>query len=322
MICRLIVGLTRSMLKLHQWKLLVLALAANVTLIASLAQGDIKRWAQINWLDVISEGGAALLALVWLLLILHSRPHGRVTQWLSTGLSCIFLASFQDWLDEFIAFPVSAFWDHWVESGLMPIGLGLLTFGIYHWHQEQLTINEQLRKRERLFRDHRGLDFITQLNGATYLRKLLEQELHHSRQNNLPLALILIDVDFFDATNRRYGHAEGDRLLQALGELILLNIRRNDLLCRYAGDRFALVLPNTTRSLAEKISQEIALAIQYFAFKTSVQGESIFHSASTGIAIAGDTLQQPDTTEDLLQRATRNLLQAKEKRPNFIDQVA
>lgn len=310
------------MLKLHQWKLLVLALAANVTLIASLAQGDIKRWAQINWLDVISEGGAALLALVWLLLILHSRPHGRVTQWLSTGLSCIFLASFQDWLDEFIAFPVSAFWDHWVESGLMPIGLGLLTFGIYHWHQEQLTINEQLRKRERLFRDHRGLDFITQLNGATYLRKLLEQELHHSRQNNLPLALILIDVDFFDATNRRYGHAEGDRLLQALGELILLNIRRNDLLCRYAGDRFALVLPNTTRSLAEKISQEIALAIQYFAFKTSVQGESIFHSASTGIAIAGDTLQQPDTTEDLLQRATRNLLQAKEKRPNFIDQVA
>lgn len=310
------------MLKLHQWKLLVLALAANVTLIASLAQGDIKRWAQINWLDVISEGGAALLALVWLLLILHSRPHGRVTQWLSIGLSCIFLASFQDWLDEFIAFPVSAFWDHWVESGLMPIGLGLLTFGIYHWHQEQLTINEQLRKRERLFRDHRGLDFITQLNGATYLRKLLEQELHHSRQNNLPLALILIDIDFFDATNRRYGHAEGDRLLQALGELILLNIRRNDLLCRYAGDRFALVLPNTTRSLAEKISQEIALAIQYFAFKTSVQGESIFHSASTGIAIAGDTLQQPDTTEDLLQRATRNLLQAKEKRPNFIDQVA
>lgn len=310
------------MLKLHQWKLLVLALAANVTLIASLAQGDSKRWAQINWLDVISEGGAALLALVWLLLILHSRPHGRVTQWLSIGLSCIFLASFQDWLDEFIAFPVSAFWDHWVESGLMPIGLGLLTFGIYHWHQEQLTINEQLRKRERLFRDHRGLDFITQLNGATYLRKLLEQELHHSRQNNLPLALILIDIDFFDATNRRYGHAEGDRLLQALGELILLNIRRNDLLCRYAGDRFALVLPNTTRSLAEKISQEIALAIQYFAFKTSVQGESIFHSASTGIAIAGDTLQQPDTTEDLLQRATRNLLQAKEKRPNFIDQVA
>lgn len=310
------------MLKLHQWKLLVLALAANVTLIASLAQGDIKRWAQINWLDVISEGGAALLALVWLLLILHSRPNGRVTQWLSIGLSCIFLASFQDWLDEFIAFPVSAFWDHWVESGLMPIGLGLLTFGIYHWHQEQLTINEQLRKRERLFRDHRGLDFITQLNGATYLRKLLEQELHHSRQNNLPLALILIDVDFFDATNRRYGHAEGDRLLQTLGELIILNIRRNDLLCRYAGDRFALVLPNTTRSLAEKISQEIALAIQHFAFKTSVQGESIFHSASTGIAIAGDTLQQPDTTEDLLQRATRNLLQAKEKRPNFIDQVA
>ncbi len=310
------------MLKLHQWKLLILALAANITLSASLALGDIKFWSQINWLDVISEGGAALLALVWLLLILHSRPKGRVTQWLSIGLSCIFLASFQDWLDEFIAFPASAFWDHWVESGLMPIGLGLLTLGIYHWHQEQLAINEQLRKRERLFREHRGLDFITQLNGAAYLRKLLEQELHDCQQNNSALALVLIDVDFFDATNRRYGHAEGDRLLQALGELVLLNIRRSDLLCRYAGDRFALVLPNTGRSAAEAIAVEITQAIQSFAFKTASQGESIFHSASTGIALAGDNMQRTDTTEELIQRATRCLLQAKEKRAQLIDRAA
>ncbi len=310
------------MLKLHQWKLLVLALAANIALSASLALGDIKFWNQINWLDVVSEGGAALLALVWLLLILHSRPQGRVTQWLSIGLSCIFLAGFQDWLDEFIAFPASAFWDHWVESGLMPIGLGLLTLGIYHWHQEQLAINEQLRKRERLFREHRDLDFITQLNGATYLRRLLEEELHNCRQNNSTLALLFIDVDFFDATNRRYGHAEGDRLLQALGELMLLNIRRSDLLCRYAGDRFALVLPNTGRSLAETIGTEITQAIQHFAFKTSVQSESIFHSASIGIALVGDNVQHADTTEALIQRATRHLLQAKGKRNAQLDQVA
>lgn len=310
------------MLKLHQWKILILALAANITLSASLALGDIKSWNQINWLDVVSEGGAMLLALVWLLLILHSRPKGRVTQWLSIGLSCIFLAGFQDWLDEFIAFPENTFWDHWVESGLMPIGLGLLTLGIYHWHQEQLTINEQLRKRERLFREHRGLDFITQLNGATYLRKLLEQELHNHQYNNSTLALVLIDVDFFDCTNRRYGHAEGDRLLQALGELMLLNIRHNDLLCRYAGDRFALVLPNTGRSVAENIAVEISHSICHFAFKTSVQGDTVFHTVSTGIAISGNYIQNADITEELIQRATRTLLQTKEKRKPFINQVA
>ena len=310
------------MLKLHQWKLLALALAAQLTLSASLALGDIKHWDRINWLDVISEGTAALLALVWLLLILHSRPKGRVTQWLGLGLGCIFLAGFQDCLDEFIAFPATALWDHWVESGLMPIGLGLLTLGIYHWHQEQLAINEQLRKRERLFREHRGLDFITQLNGAAYLRQLLEQELSRHHHNSSALSLVLIDVDFFDETNRRHGRAEGDRLLQALGELILLNIRRNDLLCRYAGDRFALVLPNTGRALAESLTAEIARAIRHFAFKTEGQGESIFHSVSTGVAVAGDCSRPMDTPGDLIERATRALLRAKEKRQPLTSQVA
>ena len=308
------------MLKLHQWKLLLLALAANIALSASLALGDMKNWNQINWLDVVSEGGAALLALVWLLLILHSRPRGRVTQWLSIGLGCIFLAGFQDWLDEFIVFPDSALWDHWVESGLMPIGLGLLTLGIYHWHQEQLAVNAQLRKREQLFREHRGLDFITQLQGATYLRQLLAQQLQNHQQTASPLALVLIDVDFFDTTNRRYGRAQGDALLQAIGELILLNIRHSDLLCRYAGDRFALLLPNTGRTLAEKIAAEIALAVNHCAFKTQQQGDSLVHSVSTGIALAAEqdecrsTSPQQDTPEALLQRATRALLKAKEKR--------
>lgn len=308
------------MLKLHQWKLLALGLAANILLSANFALGDTKRWALINWLDVISEGGAALLALVWLLLILHSRPAGRVTQWLSLGLSCIFLAGFQDWLDEFIIFPEAASWDHWVESGLMPIGLGFLTLGIYHWHQEQIAINEQLRKRERLFREHRGLDFITQLNGAAYLRKLLQQELATHYNNHSSLALVFIDIDYFDDTNRRYGHQEGDRFLQALGEFILLNIRGNDLLCRYAGDRFALVLPNTGRVMAETLAAEITRAIRHFAFKSRLQGESIFHMASIGIALTDP--HQQDTADTLIERATIALLHTKEKRKAILDQVA
>ncbi|WP_039912746.1 GGDEF domain-containing protein [Cellvibrio mixtus] len=308
------------MLKLHQWKLLALGLAANILLSANFALGDTKRWNVINWLDVISEGGAALLALVWLLLILQSRPAGRVTQWLSLGLSCIFLAGFQDWLDEFITFPDAALWDHWVESGLMPIGLGLLTLGIYHWHQEQIAINEQLRKRERLFREHRGLDFITQLNGATYLRKQLQQELSTHYHSHSSLALVFIDIDYFDDTNRRYGHQEGDRFLQALGEFILLNIRGTDLLCRYAGDRFALVLPNTGRIMAEALSAEITRALHHFAFKSRTQGESIFHTASIGIALTDSHRQ--DTADSLIERATIALLHAKEKRKSTLDKVA
>lgn len=300
------------MLKHHKWKLFFVGMGANCVLLAGLAIADIKSWSEINWLDVLSEGGAASLALVWLLLILHSRPPGRVTQFLSLGLGCVFIAGFQDCLDEFLRFPESTSWDHWIESGLMPIGLVLLTIGIYHWHKEQLSITEQLRKREQLFREHRGLDFTTNLNGADYLRKQLTQALTAQDQANTSLALLFIDVDNFSEINRRYGHQQGDHFLRALGELILLNIRRQDLLCRYAGDRFALVLPNTGRLVADTIAREISAAVKSFAYKTHAQGESLFHSVSIGIALSKhDSVERP---AELIERATLALLADKEKR--------
>ena len=306
------------MLKHHKWKLFFVAMGANLVLLAGLATAEIKGWKEVNWLDVLSEGGAATLALIWLLLILHSRPTGRVTQLLSLGLSCVFIAGFQDCLDEFLQFPASIQWDHWIESGLMPVGLALLTLGIYHWHKEQISINEQLRKREQLFREHRGLDLTTTLNGAEYLRKQLSQTLAAQDYTNSALALLLIDVDNFRDINRRFGHQQGDHLLQALSELILLNIRRQDLLCRYAGDRFALVLPNTGHQAAELIAQEIITAVNSFAYKTHAQGERLFHSVSIGIAITRPNQAATDAAAELIERATTDLLRNKEMRGNTI----
>jgi diguanylate cyclase (GGDEF)-like protein len=307
------------MLKHHKWKLFFVAMSANLALIASLAVADLKLLAEINWLDVLSEGGAAALALVWLGLILHSRPAGRVTQYLSLGLSGIFLAGFQDLLDEFIRFPDTILWDHWIESGCMPLGLILLTLGIYHWHKEQLGINEQLRKRERLFREHRSLDFTTSLSGADYLRKQLLQALPEHRSAAQSLALLFIDVDNFSEVNRRYGHQQGDHLLQSLSELILLNIRRSDLLCRYAGDRFALILPNAGRVIADNMAREISVLVQHFSCKTLNQDESLSISVSVGIAV---TDINAESAETLIDRANLALLHAKEKRRQAFHRAA
>lgn len=305
------------MLSIHKWKLLTLALAGNFIVLASLAAGDFKTLSTISWLDVMGEGTATVLTMVWLLLILHSRPAGRVTQLLALGLGAIFLAEFQDSLDEIIQFPKDLLWKHCVESGLMPFGLGLLTLGIYHWHKEQIVINEQLRKREHLFRDHRALDFTTSLGAAGYLRKQLQLELASHNQRQAPLALLLIDVDNFNAMNRQFGSTEGDRLLRELSELMLLNIRRCDLLCRYAGDRFALLLPNTGSLIAGTMAEELANAVRHFAFKTSGQGESLFHSVSIGVAIARE-----DSPESILARANQTLLHAKEKSNTSICRAA
>lgn len=295
----------------------MLALSGNFIVLAGLAIGDIKALGIISWLDFAGEGGAALLTLLWLLLILHSRPAGRVTQLLALGLSCIFLAEFQDFLDELIQFPKNTLWVHLVESGLMPLGLGLLTLGIYHWHKEQLVINAQLCKRERLFREHQSIDFTTSLSAANYLRKQLVAELETHKKQQSPMALLLIDIDNFSQINRQHGNQEGDRLLQELSELMLLNIRRCDLLCRYAGDRFALLLPNTGNLMAEILAQELESAVRHFAFKTSTQGESLFHSVSIGVAVARD-----DSPESLLARANQALMHAKDKTHDSIHLAA
>jgi diguanylate cyclase (GGDEF)-like protein len=204
----------------------------------------------------------------------------------------------------------------------MPIGLVLLTLGIYHWHREQLSINEQLRKRERLFREHRSLDFTTNLSGADYLRKQLIQALPEHRNATKPLALLFIDVDNFSAINRHYGHQHGDHLLQSLSELMLLNIRRGDLLCRYAGDRFALILPNTGRVLAENITGEISAAVQHFAYKPQGQDESLFISVSIGIALTSSDITAFDSADILIERANLALLHAKEKRCTSLHRAA
>ncbi len=79
-----------SVLRPHRLKLALLLLAANLGLILHLASGELKPVAEWVWLDILGEGGSALLALVWLGLVLKSRPAGRVTNYLILGLGCIF----------------------------------------------------------------------------------------------------------------------------------------------------------------------------------------------------------------------------------------
>jgi diguanylate cyclase (GGDEF)-like protein len=296
-----------SVLKPHRWKLTVLLLAANLGLLLHLACGDLKAVSEWVWLDIIGEGGSALLALVWLGLVLKSRPAGRVTNYLALGLSCIFFSWWIDSLDEFIRLPDSITWDHWLESGPMPVGMILLTIGIYHWHREQLAISAQMEKRERLFREHRLFDKLTPLGSADYLKRQLVDSLGESIRQQQPLSLLVLDLDNFASINQNFGHAEGDAVLQALSHLLLLNLRRQDLLCRLAGDRFVVLLPNTGERQAQLLAQELQHAVHRLAHKTRQHGERLQLAASTAVVMALD-----ETPETLLKRLNLALSRARQ----------
>lgn len=295
-----------NILKHHRWKLGLLVLAANIGVLLNLAFGTPKAFHEWQWLDIIGEGGTALFVLLWLVLVLKSRPTGRVTNYLSIGLCCIFFSWWMDVLDEFIRLPKHLGWNHWLESGPMPVGMVLLTLGLYHWHREQQAINQQMEKRERIFREHRLFDKLTPLGGADYLKRQVSDCMAQSLEQQQPLSLLALDIDDFASLNQHYGHTEGDSVLQALSQLLLLNLRRHDLLCRLAGDRFVVLLPNTGESQARLLALELQQAVQSLAHKTRQHGERVYLSASTAVVMAFN--EAPD---ELLKRLNLALARAK-----------
>lgn len=291
------------MLQLHRFTLIVsgLALIGCVFLYASL--GMPKPFAIWKWTDIISEGGTAVMAGSWVLFTLSSRPGGLVTRLLAGGLAMIMIGSFADCLDEFFAISKAARWDHWLES-LVPLGMLCVTCGMYYWRHEQFRLTEHLQKRERLFRDHRAFDRITQLADADYLRRQIRHEQSH--QPDRPCALVLLDIDGFHLINREFGQREGDRVLQAVGHMLLLNLRNEDLLCRYAGDRFALLMPETSVAEAEAIARHLS----------SMVGQMRHHARDSRVTISlRHACASADTAPDvLLAQLGRDLsLQAEAK---------
>ena len=192
----------------------------------------------------------------------------------------------------------------------MPVGLLLLTAGLYHLTREQQAINAQMSKRERLFREHRLFDRLTPLGDAEYLRQQITLALCETRREQRPLSLLVIDLDDFSQVNQRYGHAEGDRVLQAVAQLLLLNLRHQDLLCRLAGDRFVALLPDTGESLARQLAAELEDAVHSLAHRSHPHGERITLRASSAVAMALD-----EDAEQLLARLNRQLAMAKQRLP-------
>ena len=196
-----------------------------------------------KWIDILSESGCVAFCIAWGVLILSVRPRGRVSTLLAIGLCAIALGFLVDSFDEFILIDKSRTWDNWFESGLILGGMMVFSVGLYLLREEQLFLKEHLQKRERLFREHRSFDLITQIGNADYLRKQLEME--NRRVPSAPCTLIMFELCDFQNVLREYGWTESDRVLQAVTQLLLLNLRTQDLICRYAGERFTILLPET-----------------------------------------------------------------------------
>jgi diguanylate cyclase (GGDEF)-like protein len=110
---------------------------------------------------------------------------------------------------------------------------------------------------------HQSLrDPLTGLFNRRYLEENLARELHRCARRRTPLSLLMIDVDHFKRFNDTHGHAAGDALLAQVGRTIAGSIRAEDMACRYGGEEFTVILPETDAATAHARAETIRRALE------------------------------------------------------------
>lgn len=169
--------------------------------------------------------------------------------------------------------------------------------GTLTYRQHKLLVQNIALKIEN---EHRSLtDPLTKLWNRRRLGLFIETLLPSSRRRGGPFSIILIDIDEFKQYNDNHGHGAGDELLINLSNILLECSRDQDLVVRYGGEEFLLVLPSTNIENAKILSERIRTAVKQ---KTDV-------TVSAGLAMHSD----PMDFEQLLQRADEGLYIAKNK---------
>lgn len=102
-----------------------------------------------------------------------------------------------------------------------------------------------------------SMDKLTELYNRSYLEPFLESEINAAKKDNQKVSVIMVDMDHFKEINDTYGHVVGDHVLTIFAQVVLKCIRKTDIIARYGGDEFIVVLPNTDTDTAKAVAERI-----------------------------------------------------------------
>lgn len=230
----------------------------------------------------------ASLLLLFSMWKLH-RAYGRERIWIFSlfGISLFWAGAGLDLLDEFFKLPQVI--PRLIENGLISVGILVFSAGI-------VTVVKQLVMRA-------NTDSLTGLYNKSYLDTVLGLEIERSKRYGLPLSILFLDLDNFKSVNDYLGHAIGDVVLSKIAENFRHTIRAPDVLFRYGGDEFVLLMPQTDMQGANRLLSRLRDAISRMEYQG---GHRI--DISAGIAMFPD---DGDTVEKLLRVADRRMYESR-----------
>jgi diguanylate cyclase (GGDEF)-like protein len=170
--------------------------------------------------------------------------------------------------------------------------------------------NRELRRNERRIRQLMLSDPLTGLANRRHLDNRIKEEISRSHRYGMPLALAIVDIDYFKRINDQHGHDQGDQLLVYFAHRLQENLRKSDFVARYGGEEFVVLLPETSLDqgfwVMEKIRQTLGDTIP----------EPLDQPLTASFGIASLTLE--DCQQSLLRKADKALYAAKQQGRNRI----
>ncbi|MDR2076047.1 MAG: GGDEF domain-containing protein [Desulfovibrio sp.] len=153
-------------------------------------------------------------------------------------------------------------------------------------------------------------DGLTKIFNRTAFTELLAVQIVRAEtQKDLPLSLIMLDIDNFKQINDTYGHPTGDLVLASLGQILLSSLRRDDIIARYGGEEFITLLPFASGAQAARIAEKLRVAVEEHTFG---------NLPGVTVSVGYTAYKHGDTMETFIQRADLALYDAKHSGKNTV----
>ncbi len=276
------------------------------------------------------EGGALLLAMAGVAVLLARR--------IGAPLMTIYAISLLIFSQASIAFLLGHPWNHqwWLAHLVFAWGFLLLSFGVvraFHstrsfsavYSQEEMMAQltqakeqtdialAQLQHANRELQRLAATDPLTGAANRRHFRDQAQVEISRAKRHHLPLSVLAMDLDHFKSINDRYGHPAGDEILKTFVTEVKDVLRPGDLVGRFGGEEFMVLLPGSTEEAAAGVAERLRRVVEQM--RVAVDGDLLQVTVSIGVARHG---LDGDAPEDLFKVADERLYQAKMRGRNQV----
>jgi diguanylate cyclase (GGDEF)-like protein len=197
------------------------------------------------------------MALMTALISLHMLLMGAIALWRGSRPARYYMVAFTALLGGVVAYILKTF-------GLLPHNA--ITQNAFQIGSlvEMVLLSLAVGSRIGELRQRGYIDALTQLHNRRYFNDQVAAEFYRARRRKQPLSLVVLDIDHFKTFNDSFGHAQGDLALKAVAQTLVTSVRKPNCPCRYGGEEFVVILPNTSEVqiavLAERIRRDVELS--------------------------------------------------------------